>query len=795
MPFDTIRMGASAAGTYEIERSLRFDVHGGNADGAHLQRTFGSAGNRKTWTFSFWAKKTGSGGEQVVFNGGGGGNGNTTIRWDTDDSFHVFEYNSGFTYRLHTNRRFRDPAAWYHIVVTLDTTQGTADNRIKIYVNGVQETSFANRTNPAQDTDYTLNNNIEHTIGNNAVENHNANYFNGYLAEVHFVDGTALAASSFGETDDDTGQWIPKKYVGSHGTNGFYLNFSDNSNTTSGTLGDDDSANTNDWTPNNFSVSAGEGNDSLEDSPTNNWCTWNSLVKSGNAFSDGNLKVTCSNSTPAKIVGTIGVTSGKWYFEEKLTTVTNVTVGVTSNTKSTNYLGIGDSISFWPSAASGFNVFRNASNISSDVSGGSGTGTNWAINDIMGIALDMDNKNVHCYKNGTLAGTVSFSSFGSAWDEVFFGGGNYINNQVYNTNFGQRAFSNLPAGYKALCTANLPEPTIVKPQDHFDVKLYSGNNSTNAISGLNFSPGLVWIACRTDARSRTIVDAVRGFNGSSGRVIQSESTNVEWESDKFNSLDNNGFTVSGSDNYINNSSHTYVAWCWNTPTAFSNDASATSVGTIDSTGKNNATAGFGIHTFVSAVGGTIAHGLGVKPDVQLQKNRDSATIWGVQTDVIDGSWDYMILNEDDDKGDTSEYLTSTTAKNGQGASHDGDDIVSYLFGSVEGFSKISNYTGNGSTNGQFVYTGFKPAFILLKRAVGGDASWVIHDNKRAGYNGDNDYLHADNNQSESDGSSGTIDLLSNGFKLRMTAGTHNGTDDTYFYMAFAERPFKYANAR
>ena len=157
------------------------------------------------------------------------------------------------------------------------------------------------------------------------LENHNANYFNGYLTEINFVDGTALAASSFGKTDAETGQWIPKKYGGSHGTNGFYLNFSDNSDTTSSTLGDDDSANTNDWTPNNLSVSAGEGNDSLLDTPTNNYCTLNPICGGSTTFSNGNL-----NTSMAAVngcgVSCVAFDSGKWYAEYVITSIAGYAV-------------------------------------------------------------------------------------------------------------------------------------------------------------------------------------------------------------------------------------------------------------------------------------------------------------------------------------------------------------------------------------------------------------------------------------------------------------------------------------
>ena len=192
------------------------------------------AGNRKTWTFSVWVKRSVLSGDRAIFNAGGAGSPNTTIRFETStDQLNVFEYSGSYVYRLNTNRQFRDLSAWLHIVVAFDTTQSTANDRIKIYVNGVEETSFSVRTNPSQNTDYSLNNSVAHTIGNNGA----SNYYSGYLAEINHIDGSALTPSSFGETDTITGQWIPKQYTGSYGTNGFYLNFSTN------TLGTDRSGN------------------------------------------------------------------------------------------------------------------------------------------------------------------------------------------------------------------------------------------------------------------------------------------------------------------------------------------------------------------------------------------------------------------------------------------------------------------------------------------------------------------------------------------------------------------------
>ncbi len=200
-------------------------------------------------------------------------------------------------------------------------------NRLKIYVNGQQVTAFDTETYPSQDTTWGWNGTQRHDLGRYAYGS--SLYFDGYMAEVNFVDGTALGASDFGETDLETGAWIPKKYRGSFGTNGFYLNFADNSGVTATTLGKDNSGNGNNWTPNNFSVTAGAGNDSLSDTPTNNWCTLNPLnTDNVSTFSNGNLETVCNNASTSG--SSIAVNSGKWYAEVVCTakTATNAMVGI-----------------------------------------------------------------------------------------------------------------------------------------------------------------------------------------------------------------------------------------------------------------------------------------------------------------------------------------------------------------------------------------------------------------------------------------------------------------------------------
>ena len=246
---------------YQIQRSLRFN----SSDSAYLNRTPASAGNRRTFTWSGWIKLSATGIQRVLSASSGSADDFLAFASDTL-RFQITDSGGTPVGNLITTQVFRDYSSWYHIVVAVDTTQATASNRLKMYVNGVQVTAFSTATYPAQNTDtLALNTAVTHYLSSTGGTNR---YLNGYMTEVNFIDGQALTPSSFGQTNANTGVWEPKPYAGTYGTNGFYLNFSDNSNTTATTLGKDYSGNGNNWTPNNFSVSAGAGNDSLVDVPT-----------------------------------------------------------------------------------------------------------------------------------------------------------------------------------------------------------------------------------------------------------------------------------------------------------------------------------------------------------------------------------------------------------------------------------------------------------------------------------------------------------------------------------------------
>jgi len=443
---------SAAAGGLQIERSLRFN----SSDSAYLSRTPASAGNRKTWTWAGWAKRSGIGGELTLFASG-------TAADDSTFGQIIFSVNNTLTFNAYytswrsTAQVLRDPSAWYHIVVAFDTTQATASNRVKIYINGSEVTSFGSSSDPTQNADYAINQNLQHTIGRYDLGG-GGNYFPGYLANIHFIDGQQLTPSSFTETDATTGQLIPKTYTGSYGTNGFNLLFADNSSNTASTLGKDTSPNGNNFTPNNFSVTAGAGNDSLVDSPTNygadtgvggevrgNYATLNPLDKlSSLPLTNGNLEVG-QRVAAGRAHSTIAVNSGKWYVE--MTAAGDSLSGISlASAPPTNFPG-GD--------ASSYGYYQDGTKYTNNTS--TSYGASYTAGDLIGIALNLDAGTLVFYKNGTSQGTA-FSSLSGTF--VFAARGSNTAT-TENWNFGQRAFAyTAPSGFKALCTQNLPEGTI-----------------------------------------------------------------------------------------------------------------------------------------------------------------------------------------------------------------------------------------------------------------------------------------------------------------------------------------------
>ena len=475
----------SITGGYEVANSLRFD----RASSDYLSKTYGSAGNRKTMTFSFWIKRSNLSTNQYpmsIFDSGSGNQADMRFA-ATTDVFRMYSTDTSGTPVLHliTDRVFRDVSAWYHIFWKIDTTQATASDRVKLYVNGVQETSFSTETYPAQNTDLRWNGTSGSTGGvTNIGAINGGNSIDGYMAEVCFIDGTALDPTSFGEFDEDTGIWKPIDVSGlTFGTNGFYLDFEDSS-----ALGDDVSGNGNDFTVNNLTSV-----DQSTDTPTNNFSTMNGLYFGGGVtMSEGNLSVAMNASAQFGAFSTIGVSTGKWYMEMKYTVqvagADRMIVGVSGNPANLREgAPIGSNAGFVGADTESFAYYSDGGDSYTNESATS-YGDSWTVNDIIGIALDLDNNKLYFSKNGTFqnsgvptsgstgTGAISITAPSSlTTGNYFFAvsdtsgvyGGTIVNNfgsppfTISSGNSDGNGYGNfeysVPSGYYALNTKNLAE--------------------------------------------------------------------------------------------------------------------------------------------------------------------------------------------------------------------------------------------------------------------------------------------------------------------------------------------------
>ena len=781
-----LNYSANGPSGYNLTNSLRFR----SSASAFLSRTPASASNRKTWTWSGWVKRGDlSALASVIFMTRGSDTDATYLRFGFDfaaaNCLSISSWNNT-TLALTTTQVFRDPSSWYHIVLAFDTTQATASNRVKIYVNGNQVTAFSTATYPSQNSDFGINNNTETYIGRLAgVTNY---YFDGYMDEINFIDGQALSPSSFGSTNATTGVWQPARYTGTYGTNGFYLNFTDIALTSGSNagLGKDFSGNGNYWNTNNISVTSGVTYDAMKDVPTltsatvANYCVLSPLAGDV-APTNGNLYVT---GVDKSTLGTVGVSSGKWYFE--MTCVSNVA------TTNNDGVGIGNCGVNNSAPDKAFYIYR-----SSGVklqNGGSNTayGASFTTGDVIGVAYDADAGTLVFYKNNSSQGTAFTGITGTMLPIVYARG--ITSTPTLALNFGQQPFTYTPpTGYVALNTFNLPTSTIVKGNTVMDATAYTGTNGspTTQVISSNFQPDFLWFKKRSASYDHALIDTNRGIT----KQLYSNLMNAEGtDSDVLTAIGASSFTV-GNSNYSNYG--TLVAWTWK---ANAGSTSSNTQGSITSTVQANTTAGFSIITYTGngVPNATVGHGLGVQPNLIIVKQRTgTADNWAVSVKLSNLTVNRMYLNSNiadngtDWIGASSTLLTLKLSDNFVNAN--GNTYVSYCWASIEGFSRIGSYTGNGSSDGTFVYTGFRPKYIMIKSSsIAGE--WAIYDVPRDLYNPmglGGGRLQANTSNAETGADSAQyIDFLSNGFKIRNTSGFDNQSGATYIFAAFASNPFK-----
>ena len=543
--------------------------------------------------------------------------------------------------------------------------------------------------------------------------------------------------------------------------------------------------------------SANAGTDVLRDVPTNgdssddtgaggevsgNYCTWSPLAGTNVTLSNGNLDCSLSTGTTSKARATIAVTSGKYYWEITFKSGQYGMIGISDASLA------GSQISY---AAGALNYYVQTGGLYGDV-GGSFSNTSYgsalSANDVLGVALDMDNGNVKFYKNGSDLGNANTSSLvgktimphlGEAGGATF----------VTEANFGQRAFAySAPSGYKALCTTNLPTPTIADGSAHFDTVLYTSDSNSRTISGLNMSPDLVWSKRRSGAGRHVITDSVRGVN----KELFPDRTSLERTStDGLTQFNSDGYVIGDDDGEYGwqASGATFVNWAW--------DAGSSTVtntdGSLSASLRANPSCGFSIATvtYGSNVNETYGHGLNTAPEFVMAKNLDSASSWYCYHKSL-GKDKYIVLNDSAAEGSLANSWgtsdpTSTLMGLRSGTSFgDGNTSVIYAFAPVAGYSAFGSYVGNGSTDGVFVHTNFRTAFIVVKR-TNGAGNWHTFDTKRDPHNRAEAGIYS--NLSSAEAVVYFADINSNGFKLRTSNAELNGSGDTYIYAAFSENAF------
>ena len=827
----------SALGSAVIQRSLRFN----SSDNTRLTRTPSSNGDKRTWTISFWIKRSAF---TTSLNGlmvSGTNNPDTIIKLDSG-RFEISRYGGGYTNRVTSSARLRDFSAWYHLVGAVDTTQSTAANRVRLYINGTEVTDFDNSSYPSENYEYPEMNDTGNAV---KIGHHNTGgtpqQLDAYLAEFNFIDGQQLDPSYFGFTDPQTSIWMPKRYEGTYGTNGFNLDFSDNSSTS--TLGIDKSTNGNDFTASNFSVG-----DSVPDTPTNNFCTLNNndnnLSESSPHFdySQGNLKVAWSFSGTNfdRAYGTLFIEphdTNKYYWEATGTqnneqmqwgVVATDTTAYRQDNRNTNPTKEANlAIAMWqPYTDNGIYAIDNSGGDYGDkLTLSNGAPAN---GDIFSFVYDAGAGKFYVFFKGVeptgqdySAGTTLFDTLDTSKTYAIHslqgdGGvstksGNFIMNFGQDSSFAgtKTAQGNkdakgigdfyypVPSGAVTLCSKNLlPNDSIIsRPQRHFDTVLWSGNGTSGrVITDLEFQPDFVWIKCRSNDPSHKLFDVIRG----GGKVLDADSTTSEQTNQEYGYLsafNTKGFTLTQGTNgsfpmgNVNHSGRTYVAWCWKGGGA----AVSNSDGTITSSVSVNQEAGFSIVSYTGngSAGATVGHGLGKKPAWILLIRRDSNDNRYIYHQFMNQGSNpeqhYSELNfhagaTDSNKihNDTAPTTSVFSLSNDNASNGNTYPYIAYCWTEIPGYSKFGEYRANGvDTNGPYTHLGFRPAWVMIKSMSLSNSDWTIFDNKRNTVNPANTHLAANQNHADGSDNYEIVDFLSDGFKVTGLSGSAINYNTSY----------------
>ena len=806
-----------------ISNSLRVN----DDDNPYLIRTPTSIGNRKTWTWSAWFKigNLVTSGSTGLFSSywGNDDNGYMQFGFDSSDRIGVWGYST--TWRI-SNASFRDPSAWYHIVLAVDSTQSNAAFRVKVYVNGSEITSWSTNNAMTQNLDTAVNYTGAHYLSSlSTTQAHH----DGYFSDVHLIDGQALPPTYFGQSDPESPNiWRPIRYYGQHGVNGSHLEFKQNGVGTgsASTVGADTSGNGNHWTSSGIAAT-----DQVLDIPTNNFCTMNHLSSSTDwAFTEGNLKLSYNGANDSGSFGTMGVSSGKWYWEivglgANSSGYQKWTPGVISEVNHHEYNNRDGGYAPYATALYGGNgnVYQNNSSVSSSYD-------TFAQNDIVQIALDVDNNNIYFGKNNTWMNSGSPTSGATGTGAInitaasayapylpSIGEGLGSPEISFIVNFGQDSsfagnktaqgnsdgngrgdfYYAPPTDFLSLCSQNMASHTTIDdPESNFNTVAYEGNVKARTIQGVGFQPDFNWIRNYDVTTNNLVFDSMRG-NGSYS--LRSDGENIAaTATDEQTGYAADGIVLANGED-VNGAGESIVSWNWRIPDSYSvSESGSGSTGYAAISGKRNIAAGMSIMTWTGNGGShyRFSHGLSGygenKQFAAIIKRLDTTSEWAVYH--ASDPTDYVVLNTNAGQTDNGTYWNDFQANatyfqipsgnanlNASSATY-----VGYCFHSVDGFSRVGTWIGNNNANGSFIYTGFRPAWVLMKRFDASD-SWAVADNRRSPDNPVDDRIAID-----STGAHGTdvdmCDFLANGFKLRTNDSQFNADGGTYIYIAFAECP-------
>lgn len=790
---------------YQISNSVRCV----SARQAYFRRTQ-TAGDRKTLTISFWHKTTNSpvggfffsSGNSYPFNQssfyGGGGAVTLTNYWSN---------NGGGVFQ--TYAQYRDPSAWQHFVLVIDTRREDTASRACLWVNGVKNTSlntFSNLYVWGQYADTLWNcENVNAWIGNCAND---TGFIDGYIGDYHLIDGQALSPTDFGRLDAN-GVWVPVKYTGTYGANGCRLEFKDGA-----ALGADSSGNGNHWTAHGFTAA-----DQMVDTPTNNFCTLNPIgIGEGWSLSNGNLTgyASAPNGNWTLAVGTIPMAS-KMMYEFKMVdqyvggstgSLFGLMDGPCSVGASYPTISLGNTQSLGRNSLS-FNIWH--AGAAAQYNGTivwSGSIRSTPNSDVYAVLYDPATGRVYLAQNGVWVNDANPDQ-GTGYicqiqnDVLYFPA--FCNVQAsFQINAGQtawwRTYANA-SSFKPVCTANLPAVAIPQPSKHHNVKLYTGTGSTQSVTGAGFRPDFVWTKHRgpSGTQGHSLFDTIRGAT----KYLRTNNTNTETtDAESLTSFDADGFTT-GAYSDMNTASQAYAAWLWK-----AGDSVVTNTaGSVSSQVSANTSAGFSIVTFSgNGLASTVGHGLGAAPAMIIQRARTpTAMHWMVYHKAANASPAtghlYLELTYPFTSDSTSWNNTMPTAtvwNVGPGASsntnYNGATYVAYCFAEIPGYSRFGSYTGNGSSDGPFVYCGFRPRWIMLKR-TDSPGDWYCYDTARDPRNVAFHALYlGKSNPEDTSTVADALDVLSSGFKLRnLNSSDFNVLGGQFIYAAFAEHPFGGAN--